>query len=350
MSELKIAVVVMAHNPYQYLSEFLCHHSNIVDHIYLIDHRSSRQLTGLNISGLTVIDCVQVAQFQSEVTNTIIRDFGIYEIYDWVFVLDVDEFLPFKSREQFETYLQGQARHKVVAFNWRNGVGVFPTGSRDPKESDSLYDLKSLLISDFLNPNIKVGVNCSRLKYPFYFRTGAHEVVARKPLYFLFHRSQAYRTVKPAKSFHFLFHIVCFDRPSFYKKISNYVEQMEMRKHVKGQGGWMVKDYLTDFDDNVWLEIVQNFRVSRSENLMQDVSEECFSRVGLFDHLNPVSLHEMKRRISRLKRRKTTKGVAAERHYLENKKLDTDIATNIESFKVTSNQGTHEIVVCGHET
>ena len=58
-----------------------------------------------------------------------------------------------------------------------------------------------------------------------------------------------YKYVLPHTNKHFIHHIISFDRSSFYKKIKNYTNQMDLRAKVKGQGGWMVRSYLEDFDD-----------------------------------------------------------------------------------------------------
>ena len=100
MNNLKVATVVMAHNPFQYFAEFIIHHKNLTDQIYVIDHRSGKKFSDLDVEGVTFIESNQVAQFQSEVTNALIRDFRLYDKYDWIFVLDIDEFLPFASKAE----------------------------------------------------------------------------------------------------------------------------------------------------------------------------------------------------------------------------------------------------------
>lgn len=334
MSDLKIAIVVMAHNPYQYFSEFIVHNKNLADHIYVIDHRSSKKLSMLNIDRVTFIESNQVCQFQSEVTNVLIRDFKLYEKYDWIFVLDIDEFPPFNNKIELCDFLQRHKDDKVLAFNWRNGVGVYPTVEDKLKPEDSLIDASPLFVSNHTNINVKVVANCNRLRYPFYFRTGAHEIVQPRQFLSKFYKENQYKSIRPARQQHFLYHIVSYDRKSFYKKIQNYVDQMEMRKHVKGQGGWMVRQYLVDFDDRAWLEIIQNFRVSKEEHIMKNVDENIFSRCDLFGHLDMEEIYLLKSKVLLLDEKILPESGMAEQHYIKNKSLDTDLMKNLQSFAV----------------
>lgn len=335
--------MVMAYNPYQYFSEFIVHNKNLADHVYVIDHRSSKKLSMLNIEKVTFIESNQVCQFQSEATNTIIRDFKLYEKYDWIFVLDIDEFLPFNHKNDLCLFLKAYKDDKVLAFNWRNGVGVYPTVEDKLKPEDSLINVGPLLVSDHANINVKVAANCNRLKYPFYFRTGAHEIVQPQEFLSRFFKENQYKSITPAKRQHFLYHIVSYDRKSFFKKIQNYVDQMEMRKHVKGQGGWMVRDYLVNFDDRTWLQIIQNFRVSNEEHIMKGVDENIFSRCDLFGHLDVEEIHLIKGKVLLLDEKILPESGKAEQQYIKNKSLDTDLTKNLQSFIVKIKRDLNEI-------
>jgi len=346
VNDIKIAIVVMAYNPYQYFAEFITHHSMLANHIYFIDHRSTKKFRDIDVNGVTFIESNQVAQFQSEVTNAVIRDFKLYEKYDWIFALDIDEFLPFYSENELRQFLGSYAKEKVLAFNWRNGVGVYPTVDAETIPEGSLIDVNPLLVSDFANPNIKVAVNCNNLKYPFFFRTGNHEVVTPRPILSKLTGKNKYKSIKPAQQHHFLYHIVSYDRGSFYRKIQNYVDQMEMRKHVKGQGGWMVRGYLVDFDDRAWLEIIQNFRVTREELTTSNVDESMFSRKDLFGHLPKDHIIDLKQRMILLGDKDIFASTEEEKNYIENKKLDTDLTANIERFmvKIRANDNVIEVL------
>lgn len=337
-NKLKIAIVVMVYNPYHYLSEFLVHHQNLVDHIYVVDHRSSKKLSDLDLDEVTVIESKQVAQFQSEVTNAVIRDFNLSENYDWIFVLDIDEFLPFYSKMEFMDFLETHRENEVIAFNWRNGVGIYPTTTIERANNESLIDITPLLISDYINPNIKVAVNCNRLNYPFYFRTGAHEVVKQKSLRSILQRNNKYKTIFPDENFHFIYHIVSFDRPSFYSKIKNYVEQMELRKHVQGQGGWMVSSYLVDFSDQDWLSVIQNFRVTDEKKSKINVTEDDFSRIDIFSHLLLENILNLKARILNLRDKVLVDEQVEESEYLKHKISDSDVKQNLERFHISKHE------------
>ena len=64
MDNLNIAIIVMAFNPDEYIAEFLVHHGKISDSIFLIDHRSDKNLRELNLDNVTFIESNQVAALQ----------------------------------------------------------------------------------------------------------------------------------------------------------------------------------------------------------------------------------------------------------------------------------------------
>ena len=336
----------MAFNPDEYIAEFLAHHGKISDSIFLIDHRSDKNLSELKFDNVTHIESNQVRQFQSEVTNTVIRDYRIYENFDWIFVLDIDEFLPFNSKQEINEFLWKYKDSKTVAFNWMNGVGVYPTiEGLASKNSKTLIDVTPHLISKVKNPTFKVCVNCKKTKYPFYFGTGAHYVTKiNKIKTFLFMKNK-YKYVLPHTNKHFIHHIISFDRSSFYKKIKNYTNQMDLRAKVKGQGGWMVRSYLEDFDDKDWLDIIQNFRVSDERKIVKNVNETMFVKKDIFSHLDVSEIMVIKKNFSLIHSKKMFEANSNEIAYIKNKTFDTDIKLNIKTFKVLSlnNKNTIEI-------
>lgn len=121
---------------------------------------------------------------------------------------------------------------------------------------------------------------------------------------------------------------------------------MEMRKHVKGQGGWMVRDYLTNFDDRSWLEVIQNFRVSCEDKIIKNVDETMFSRRDLFMHLARDEINLLKNQVIALDEKEVPESNEAERKYMRNKTLDTDLIKNLQSFiiKTEGNLSRIEIV------
>jgi hypothetical protein len=118
---------------------------------------------------------------------------------------------------------------------------------------------------------------------------------------------------------------------------------MEMRKHVKGQGGWMVRDYLVNFDDRTWLQIIQNFRVSNEEHIMKGVDENIFSRCDLFGHLDVEEIHLIKGKVLLLDEKILPESGRAEQQYIKNKSLDTDLTKNLQSFIVKIKRDLNEI-------
>ena len=193
MSRYKSAIVVMAQNPYQYLSLFLCHHAKLVEKIVIIDHRSTLRLRDIKMANVEVVESNQEAQFQSEVTNAAIRDLKLYKLYDWIFVLDVDEFLPFTNKQSFNDFLSSNSNEFGVSFNWLNAVGIYPSKDKETNKPEALHELPSIFISKKNNPTIKVAINSAKTSYPFYFRTGAHAVVRLKLFSWLFPEKYKYK-------------------------------------------------------------------------------------------------------------------------------------------------------------
>ena len=127
----------------------------MVDQIYLIDHRSTKDLGQISLDRVKVIVSSQRAQFQSEVTNALIRDFKLYEKFDWIFVLDIDEFLPYKCKTEFHLMLLRNQDQLGLKFQWRNGVGVYPSSLAKTKKYKYFHELTSVFLSKLNNPTQK---------------------------------------------------------------------------------------------------------------------------------------------------------------------------------------------------
>lgn len=329
----RTTVVCMVHNADQYLSEFLLYHLRLVDHIYLIDHRSRYDLRHLNRPDVTVVRSNQVAQFQSECTNLVLDHFEIRENYDWLFVLDVDEFLPFKERSEFHSFLKSKASHKVIRLYWRNGV---PFDAPKGDSSASLIDCNSLRFFRDLSVSIKSFANIQKMKGNFVVPTGAHHIAYRElPWFSKLPRvgGSIYRSHDTGKP---LFHVVAFDMDTFAKKIRHYVKQMDYRAHVKGQGGWAVRDYPTQMSEHEWLQLIANFRVTDS-SLHVPANRTDFVDYPLLDHLDPRAVRSLRERIQNLPGIGLPSQSKEEQAYLAQKVYDTDIVQNVAWFAINQN-------------
>lgn len=329
---LKTAVVCMVYNGYEYLSEFLSHYDILCDHLYMIDHNSQIDLRHLKAENITVVRTNHEAQFQSEATNTVIETFGLKQKYDWIFVVDIDEFLPFTTREAFHTFLTKHNKTPVIQFHWSNGVPFYDESLGIPT---SLIDCQSIRFFHKKSVHFKTFVNTKRTKGRFYVPTGAHHISYILPWWRRFIPFlQKYKNYKPFITDLPLLHIVAFNKTAFLKKIKNYVEQMKYREHIKGQGGWVVRDYPTELSGDEWLWYIANFRVSNPDQFFE-MKTEYFLENPVFAHLSPAKVTTLREKI--LSGPKTEKKPASEseKEYLEYKKDDRDVMGNIQWFKIT---------------
>jgi hypothetical protein len=101
----------------------------------------------------------------------------------------------------------------------------------------------------------------------------------------------------------------------------------------------MVREYLRDFDDKAWLNAVQNFRVTDKNLQLTEVDESIFTKINIFKHIPDIAIEEIKKNISMAKKKFLFDQGKEEIEYLSSKKYDTDIARNIDSFKIGKSFG-----------
>lgn len=330
-TQLKTAVVCMVYNSYEYLSEFLTYYLGLCDHIYIIDHNSERDLRDLKIDRVTFIRSNHEAQFQSECTNTVIEHFGIKNKYDWLFVLDIDEFLPFSDKASFQNFLKKHNKDNVVQLHWRNGVPFYDDKQGAPP---SLIDCDSIRFFHLKGRQHKSFVNIKKTKGAFFVPTGSHHISRHLPYWQeklpIIRNRKIY---KAAISDLTLYHIVAFNKDAFIKKIKNYVEQMKYREHIVGQGGWMVRDYPDDFSGDEWLWYIGNFRVSEKDQ-QYPVSRDDFVETSVFAHLDRSQVIALRDKVLSCRQMVKQKASGDEKKYLEYKKDDRHIAENIKWFSI----------------
>ncbi|PTW58702.1 glycosyl transferase family 2 [Breoghania corrubedonensis] len=123
-SNKKSCIVVQTKNSRQYIPAFLAYHLRCVDKIFLIDHNSDKDYRGLATDRVSVFRS-RMAIFASDVNiNSVLSNFAEIRGFDWVFVLDIDEFLPFSSLSETREFMERHADKSVVSLHWRNGVPV----------------------------------------------------------------------------------------------------------------------------------------------------------------------------------------------------------------------------------
>lgn len=323
----------MVYNSYEYLSEFILYYSNLADHIFLIDHKSKKDLREISLPNVSVIRSNHLAQFQSECTNKIIEDFDIPNQFDWLFILDIDEFLPFTKRDEIEEFLDRNSRNDVLHFYWRNGTPFH----KDTEKPESLIDCNDIRFFKRDNINTIACVNLTRTGDNFLVPTGAHQIRYKNvPWYFRIPKLSARSVVQSCPAGVPLYHIVAFDKDQFIRKIKNYVNQMEYRSHVKGQCGWVVRDYPSDLDNDQWLWYLVNFRVT-------DSSKHCpvnltdFERVSIFAAIDREQCLQLRAEIKKLPATEIPIQSQEEKAYLSFKSDDKAIVENVKWFHIDDN-------------
>lgn len=330
----RTAIICMVYNGYEYLSEFILYHLNLADHIFLIDHNSERDLRHLDMPNVTIFRSKHEAQFQSECTNIVIEKYGIKQKFDWLFVLDIDEFLPFSSRKGFHNLLHKHERDRVLQFQWCNGVPFYDEDTEIPK---SLIECPSIRFFHKHSIHYKSAVNINATKGRFFVPTGAHHISKIVPSWY--HKIPLFNKYKNFSSKIIntpLFHIVAFNKNAFTKKIKNYIDQMKYREHIPGQGGWVVRDYPDDFSGDEWLWYIANFRVSNSQE-HEECSSDMFLEVEIFTHLDKDQIGKLRNAIFACSTIQKQSATENEKEYLKHKKDDRDVMENIRWFDVTKN-------------
>lgn len=326
----RIAVVCMVYNSCEYLSEFILYYNALADHIFLIDHKSKKDLRNISLPNASVVRSNHLAQFQSECTNKVIEHFDIANKFDWLFVLDIDEFLPFSKRHEIEEFLGRNSRNAVLHFYWKNGTSFH----KDTEKPESLIDCDDIRFFKQDNINTTACVNLARMGGNFLVPTGAHHIWYKSvPWYFRIPKLTRRSNVRSRPTGVPLYHILAFDRDHFVRKIKNYVDQIEYRSHVKGQGGWLVFDYPSEFDNEQWLWYIANFRV-------RDPLKHCsanltdFERVSIFDAIDRAQCLQLRAAIKRLPAVEIPIQSQEEKAYLSFKSDDTAIAENVKWFHI----------------
>lgn len=117
-------ILVQVKNSFDYLPAFIAHHRRLVDKIVIIDHGSDRLLTGLMKEDIEVFR-ISAKYFAQELYAAyFIKALGLRKYYDFLFLLDVDEFLPFTCSQDFDRFLEVQRNSAAVYFQWRNGFST----------------------------------------------------------------------------------------------------------------------------------------------------------------------------------------------------------------------------------
>lgn len=124
----KTTLITMIRNEKGILETFSAHALSLFDRIILVDHLSSdgsREYITLLSEKHPNIECYffdEPGYYQSELMTWITQNLVDQEMPGWVFFLDVDEFLPFRSKEEFDRKLSELDSFPVISMPWLNLV------------------------------------------------------------------------------------------------------------------------------------------------------------------------------------------------------------------------------------
>ena len=124
----KTTLISMIRNEKSIIETFCAHTSSLFDRVILIDHLSSdgtREYIALlseRCSNIEYYCFDEPGYYQSELMTWTASHLVDKKMPGWVFFLDADEFLPFKSKEEFDRKLAEFSHFPVVSMPWLNLV------------------------------------------------------------------------------------------------------------------------------------------------------------------------------------------------------------------------------------
>ena len=319
-------IICMVRDGDKYLVDFISYHLNLVDMIWFIDHSSINSVKRFETSKIKVFRCNFKAQFQGEVVTLIARNIKNTYKSGWLFILDIDEFLPFTNKYDFNKFLLQKSNYAVSAFNWING---FCYNFEENNVVQNISESSKILFTTNLNPNQKVFCNLSKLSNKLSVMTGGHGITD------LLNGKR--KIIKPHLSGNFLYHILCATKQDFINKIFRYVDQMKYRKQVKGIGGWIAKDYLNNKNIS-FLDTIAFFRSSIFKNISSDY-ELCFIDIFHNSRSSLLFKHFLKMNIMiKELKHQDPRQTFLENKYINYKTDDNDIENNIKWFKIINKE------------
>jgi len=277
--EMNIALIVQVKDSRPYLPVFLTHHLRLVDHIFLVDHNSQADYRRLGNERLKVLRSTVGAYSLDTNINAVIYHFSLIERYDWLFILDVDEFLPFTERTSLESFLYSHQSDECLCFRWQNGIvddaeGALPV---------MLTSRSTLLFSRYRAHTRKL----------FFNVTGNREVITchgnHRAIFPRLGQKFLRRNVAVIDSGLPLYHLpflnmtaleeklATFPRENFFAKVILFPERFRDRYGPE----WTLSQL--DRSDLLWM--VANYRERCSDRLLPS-AEGDFSRNDLFSGLD----------------------------------------------------------------
>ena len=269
-----------------YLPAFLAYHLRIVDHVFLIDHNSSKDYRCLSCDRVTVFRST-ISTYRLDINiNALLNVVNTDNKFDWFFVLDIDEFLPFQNKKQIHQFLCKYRHTQCISFRWRNGI--LKDGHSDSRiESDNIIDFQpSKLEVKKLGYNTGAMRNWSEIN--FYVTHGNHSAI----FWAYGNRLLGKLLVKKIQVEEPLFHIPFLTFDHLSSKLD--LHQFNFKHKILERTDRLSKKYgpewynsRIDLDDIYWL--VANYRAEFSDFV--DACRNEFEPIQLFQNLETELNH-----------------------------------------------------------
>lgn len=153
---MKSVILVQVKNSFAQLPAFLAHHKRLVDQIILLDHNSSVDLKDLECAGVQIFR-ISAQNFAQELfASYFIYKLKLHEEFDFLFLLDADEFLPFSSKEEIKKFMNDNKKESVLSMQWRNGFS---------STDEPLNGTETLYFTHWRTSTHKLIYNIKRVRY-----------------------------------------------------------------------------------------------------------------------------------------------------------------------------------------
>ncbi len=151
---MKSIVVAQVRNSAAHLPAFLAHHLRLCDRIILLDHNSTVDLRSLRQPRVDVYRIAAQSFAKDLFVAYFLKSLELSRDHDFLFLLDVDEFLPFSTRAETQAFMQANRQSAVLALHWRNG---FSSADRP------LDGRETLVFTPWRSPTRKLVYNLKKL-------------------------------------------------------------------------------------------------------------------------------------------------------------------------------------------
>ncbi len=307
-------LLLLVQNGIEILPEFLVHHVKLFHKIHIIDHNSRYDLSILRGPNVKVYRADMATYFQEEYINVLLEKVLSEENPDWIFTLDVDEFLPFFSEKEFQSFLRFHNKKGVIEFSWRNGL---PIDRLSPSEDSGVSDSEEVIFFNTMSTTKKCAVNSMRLGNNFYIPRSNHRVQIRRGFFdFLGTRRSKVPAFDTGKE---IYHLLSSSLDDFAMKIGNFKRIRSKFVGVEGHGGSLIFKYPDTYTIDDWMTFTASYRSGNPVDIPR-VKRSDFFEVDLFASADRSNIQDVRRRIKYSLAHQKTEISDAEQRILDKKK------------------------------